>query len=99
MLGEESGFAGDPSPITEELEDVQPSISEVALGYVSKRLLVRVSDMYFSELDAESKSSQDGPCQSEILITRFDGGWGVGLTWEFERPAFLGGPHSRGDEP
>lgn len=66
VSGEESSITEDHSPITGDREEATPSISEAALGYVSKKLLGRIS-----EVDGEGQSSPDGPYQSQIQISHY----------------------------
>lgn len=92
LLGEESSLTKDQSPIIVDREEARPSISEAALGYVSKKLMGRIR-----EDNCEGQSSPNGPCQSQIQINHYPQfrlyhrNFLGRLGWT----AFLGGPHPR----
>ena len=48
----------------------QPSISEVALGYVSGGLLGQHSRSMPMELDFEELEHQEGPFRTQLLLSR-----------------------------
>lgn len=49
----------------------QPSVSEIALGYVSGGLLGRTGGFPYPEIDPEGESSPGGPCRTHIRISKY----------------------------